>query len=158
MEYTKSVSGAWLDADKIESGVKAKLVSEVEKKESRFKDPEGNAKTENVGKIRLQGADEAVNIRLNWTSVYGLIDAHGSDSKDWIGKILTVKTLDAMVGDTMRTIVYLVPEGFELAKNEEKKMVIRKIEKIEAPEVVKRQTPPKEIEEDFPEEYKEPAF
>ena len=41
--------------------------------------------------------------------------------------MLTVKTVDALVGDTMRTIVYLIADGFELAKNEEKKLVIRKI-------------------------------
>lgn len=133
-KYEKSIGGAWFNADEVQSGTKAKLVSEVEKKESRFKDAEGNVKTENVGKLRVQGAEEAVNVRLNWTSIYGLIDAYGDDSKDWIGKVLTIKTLDAMVGDTMRTIVYLVPEGFELAKNEEKKMVIRKIrEKGEDP-------------------------
>ena len=127
MKYEKSIGGKWLNGDEVESGTKAKLLSEVVKQDSRFKDPEGNAKTENVGKIRLQGVDEPLNVRLNWTSVYGLIDAYGDDSKEWIGKVLTIKTLDAMVGDTMRTIVYLVPEGFELAKNEEKKMVIRKI-------------------------------
>lgn len=126
MEYEKSVSGAWLDADKIESGVKAKLVSEVVKQDSKFKDKEGNTKTENIGKIRLQGSDASVNIRVNWPSIYALIHAYGKDSKEWIGKLLTIKTLDAMVGDTMRTIVYLIPEGFELKKNQDKKMVIVK--------------------------------
>lgn len=126
MEYEKSIGGAWLDADKVESGTKAKLVSEVVKQDSKYKDKEGNTKTENVGKIRLQGADSSVNIRVNWSSIYALIDAFGKDSKEWIGKILTIKTLDAMVGDTMRTIVYLIPEGFELKKNSDKKMVIVK--------------------------------
>lgn len=126
MEYEKSAGGAWIDADTVVSGTKAKLVSEVVKQDSKYKDKDGNTKTENIGKIRLQGADNAVNIRLNWSSIYSLIDAHGKDSKEWIGKLLTVKTLEAMVGDTMRTIIYLIPEGFVLRKNEEKKMEIVK--------------------------------
>ncbi len=133
MEYTKSVGGDWLDADKVVSGVKAKLVSEVVKQESKYKDTEGNFKTENVGKIRLQGADASVNIRLNWTSIYAMIDAYGKDSKEWVGKIITLKTVDAMVGDTMRTIVYTIPEGFELRKNAEKKMEIARVGDAPAP-------------------------
>ena len=127
-EYTKSVGGAWLDADKIQSGAKVKIVNECEKQTSGFKDPKtGEFKIQNVAKVRVQGDEEAVNMRFNWTTIYGLIDAFGTDSKDWIGHVLTARTVDAMVGDTMRTIVYLVPEGFELAKNSEKKLEIRKV-------------------------------
>lgn len=149
MEYTKSVGGKWANADEIKDGTKAKIITEVVKQESRFKDTEGNAKVENVGKVRFQGAEEAVNVRFNWTTIYALIDAFGNDSKGWIGQTLTARTLDAMVGDTMRTILYLVPEGFELVKNEEKKMVIRKIEKITPPDVVARRTPPEPEMEDI---------
>jgi hypothetical protein len=102
-------------------------VSECTKQESRFKNKDGEAKTENVAKVRLQGDQATYNIRLNWTTVFGLVDAFGKESKEWIDKVLTVKTVEALVGDTMRTIVYLIPEGFELAKNEEKKLVIRKV-------------------------------
>lgn len=126
-EYNKSVGGAWLDADTLSDGVKIKLVSECVKQESRFKDRDGNVKTENVAKVRVQGKEDTVNMRLNWTTIYGLIDAFGKESKDWIDKVLTVKTVDAMVGDTMRTIVYLIPEGFELGKTADKKLEIRKI-------------------------------
>ncbi len=115
-----------MDADGLESGVKVKIVAETTKQDSKFKDKDGNTKTENITKVRVSGREEAVNMRLNWPTIYGLIDAFGKESKDWIGKVLTVKTLEAMVGDTMRTIVYLIPEGFELAKNAEKKMEIRK--------------------------------
>lgn len=130
MEYTKSTTGAWVDSDTI-GGKKVQIINEVEKRESSFKDKDGEAKIENVGKVRVEGSDEVLNMRFNWTTIYGLIDAYGKDSKDWIGKTLVAKTIDAMVGDTMRTIVYLVPEGFELAKNAEKKMEIRKIKDVE---------------------------
>lgn len=126
MKYNKSAGGPWIDADKIVSGTKAKLVSECILQDSKYTYPDGNAKKENIAQIRIQGDTEAKNIRINWSSIYALMEAFGEDSKDWIGKILTVKTLDAMVGDTMRTIVYLIPEGFDLIKNAEKKMEIRR--------------------------------
>lgn len=147
MEYTKSAGGKWANADEIQDGIKAKILTECVKQESRFKDAEGNAKTENVAKVRFAGAEEAVNMRLNWTTIYGLIDAFGNDSKNWMGHTLSVKTIDAMVGDTMRTIVYLIPEGFELAKNEEKKLVIRKQTKQEPPAIVAKDIPEEESEE-----------
>jgi hypothetical protein len=66
--------------------------------------------------------------------VYGLVRAFGKESKDWCNNVLTAHPVDAMVGDTMRTIIYLVPEGFELRKNAEKKLEIVKIEGESAPE------------------------
>lgn len=127
--YQKSVGGAWLDADKhLKDGVRVKLVSECEKQQSRFKDPKtGEFKMENVAKVRVEGVEDALNARLNWATIYGLIDAFGSESKEWVNKPLTAKLVDAMVGDTMRTIIYLIPEGFELTKNKDKKLVITKM-------------------------------
>ncbi len=125
-EYNKSAGGAWIDVDKVKDGDKVKIVSEVQRQESKFKNPDGSSKTENIGKVRLQGAETSVNMRFNWATIYALIDAFGTDSKAWANQVLTAKTVDAMVGDTMRTILYLIPEGFELVKNEEKKLVIQK--------------------------------
>lgn len=138
VQYTKSATGGWVNADDVKDGVKVKLITECVKQESKFKDTEGNAKIENVAKVRFQGADESVNMRLNWTTIYGLIDAFGEDSKEWVGKVMTAQTREAMVGDTVRTIVYLIPEGFELAKNAEKKMEIRR---ISSKEVISEEKP-----------------
>lgn len=129
MEYNKSLGGAWLDADKVVDGSKVKIINEVVKRDSSFKDDEGNAKTENVGKVQFEG-QEPVNMRFNWTTIYGLIDAFGNDSKTWVNKTLTARVREAVVGDKVRTIVYLIPEGFELVKNEEKKLEIRRNENL----------------------------
>jgi hypothetical protein len=75
MEYNKGTDGAWVDAEKLADGVKVKLVSECTKQESRCKNKDGEAKTENVAKVRVQGDQQTYNMRLNWTTVYGLIDA-----------------------------------------------------------------------------------
>jgi hypothetical protein len=127
MEYNKGTTGNWLNADTLQTDAKVKILTECVKQESKFKDKDGNSKSENIVKVRVQGADNSVNMRLNWATIYGFIEAYGTDSKGWVGKIATAKTVDAMVGDTMRTIVYLIPDGFELKKNEEKKLNIVRI-------------------------------
>jgi hypothetical protein len=125
-EYEKS-AGAWVDADKIKDGTKVKLVTECEKKLSRFKNAEGEPKMENQAQARFQGSEAPVNVRLNWTTIYGLIDAFGKDSKDWVGKVLTIKKREQTVGDKAYDVLYYIPEGFELVKNAEKRLEIRKI-------------------------------
>lgn len=128
MEYTKSIGGAWLDAETVVDGSKVKIIAETEKRDSQFKDDEGNPKSENVTKVQFAGQDTPVNMRLNWTTIYGLIDAFGKESKDWMGHTLTARVKEAVVGDKVRTIIYLVADGFELVKNDEKKLEIRKVE------------------------------
>lgn len=127
MEYNKSLGGAWLDADKVVDGSKVKIINETVKRDSQFKDEDGVPKTENVAKVQFDG-EEPVNMRLNWTTIYGLIDAYGNDSKAWIGNALTARVKEAVVGDKVRTIIYLVADGFELVKNSDKKLEIRKVE------------------------------
>lgn len=132
MEYNKARGGKWTNTAELKDGQKAKILDECVKQESQFKDTEGNPKTENIARVQFQGMPEPTNTRLNWTTIYGLIDAFGKESTEWIGKVLTVKLVEAMVGDTMRTLLYLVPEGYELAKNAEKKLEIRKLQDVRA--------------------------
>lgn len=127
MEYSKSIGGAWLDTKTLAKGSKVKIINETVKQDSQFKDKEGNAKVENVAKVQIEGEANPVNMRLNWTTIYGLIDAFGKESKSWIGQPLTAEKVRALVGDTMRDIIYLVPEGFELGENEESKLVIKRV-------------------------------
>jgi hypothetical protein len=133
MEYNKSLGGAWLDADKVVDGSKMKIINETVKRDSQFKDEDGVPKTENVAKVQFEGQDP-VNMRLNWTTIYGLIDAFGNDSKAWIGNPLTARVKEAVVGDKVRTIIYLIANGFELVKNDEKKLEIRKVAETFPPE------------------------
>lgn len=127
MEYSKSRGGNWTDVEQLQTGMKAKIVDECRKEESQYKDKDGNMKTQNVAKVHFEGMPEPTNTRINWQTIYGLIDAYGKESTGWIGKVLTVKVVEAMIGDTMRTILYLIPEGYELAKNADKKLEIRKV-------------------------------
>lgn len=121
MEYNTTASGPWLKVDDSYDGKKVKLINECVKVESRFKDDDGNAKIENQVKAQFDG-EEPVNMRLNWTTVYAMVDAFGKDSNQWIGHTLTARVKDATTGQS----IYLVPEGFELVRDENKRWAIRR--------------------------------
>lgn len=113
MEYSKTggVSGAWVKAAEVQSGTRCKLVSECVPVEGAFG-------TQNVAKIRFEGdPGEAKNVNVNKPSINGLIDAFGSDSKNWIGKVLTAQTEKMIVGGKRVTAFYLVPENYELSED-----------------------------------------
>ena len=156
-EYTKS-AGSWVDVDSVTDGVKVKLISECTKQLSKFKNADGEPKTENIAMARFQGSEAPVNVRLNWTSIYGLIDAFGTDSNKWVDKVLTVKKREQTVGDKVRDVLYYIPEGFELGKTAEKRLEIRKAGKVEPPDVVKKSLNADEGEADYPESEGEVAF
>ena len=120
MEY--NTTGAFYKTENVKDGQKVKLTGECVKAESRFKDEEGNAKTENQVKARFQGHDSDVSLRLNWTTVYGLAEAFGKESKDWIGRTLTAMVKDATTGQSL----YLIPEGSELVRDENKRWTIKR--------------------------------
>lgn len=92
MKYTKTIGGAWAKGSDLASGTKAKIVSETVHSESQFKDKNGAPKFQDVAKVRFDGKDEAMNVNLNRATLYGLIDAFGEESKEWINKPLTVHT------------------------------------------------------------------
>ena len=124
MAQYNNTTGAWLEINDELDGKKLKFVTEcVQVLSDKFKNPDGTPQTGNLVKVRVQGAEESVNMRPNWTSIGALRDAFGGESKDWIGKILTVRVKDATTGQS----AYLLPDGFELYRNEEKRWAIRKI-------------------------------
>jgi hypothetical protein len=119
MKYSKSAGGPWAKASELTSGSRAKLISETERKESQFKDKNGNPKMQDVAKVRFEGKDEALNVNLNRATIYALIDAFGEESKDWMGRTLTVQTEKAVVAGKRVTVMYLVPDGFEVQEDTE---------------------------------------
>lgn len=125
-EYQKStVSGAWVKAKDVVSGTKCKLVTETVPSEGSF---EGKTIKNNVAKIRFQGQEgEAKNVNVNKPSINGLVDAFGTDSKGWIGKLLTAQTEKMIVGGKRVTGLYLIPEGYELGEDSGGYLVVTKI-------------------------------
>ena len=128
-EYNKTeiMAGNWVKGKDVKSGSKAKLKSEVHPTQSQFKDKDGNAQMQDVGKIHIQGDVEQKNIRVNKASISALVDAFGKDSKDWIDKVLTIETMKVSVGGKMQTAVYLIPEGYELGEDANGYVVITSV-------------------------------
>lgn len=118
-QYSKSIGGAWVKASELKNGAKCKIVSETAPHESSFTNKDGTPKKQDVAKIRFDGAEEAMNVSLNRATIYGLIDAFGTESKEWIGKELTVHTEKVVVGGKRVTALYLVAPGFKVAENAE---------------------------------------
>src|SRR3990167_1282715 len=125
MQYTKSsgIGGAWVKASEIVSGTKCKLVSETSPQPSEFG-------SQDVAKIRFQGEQgEPKNVRINKPSLNGLIDAFGTDSKAWIGQMLTANTEKMVVSGKSVTALYLVADGFEVGEDEGGYIIVKKIGK-----------------------------
>lgn len=122
MKFTKQTGtgGPWVKASELENGTKAKLVSEATEQEGQFG-------TQTVAKIRFQGEEESKNVNLNKPTVNALVDAFGEESKDWVGKLLTVQTEKMMVSGRRITALYLIPEGYHLSEDEGGYLVISKI-------------------------------
>ena len=126
MEYQRnvSVSGNWIKGSDVKNGVKAKLKSETVRTESQFKNEDGTAKLQDVARIRFEDKDEVFNIAINRATLNALIDAFGTESKNWIDKVLVTQTERMVVGGQRRTALYLIPEGYELAEDSGGYMVI----------------------------------
>jgi len=125
-KYSKQnfVGGEWIKKGEVVSGIKAKLVSETEPQPSNFKNQKGEVQMQDVTKIRLEGGTDALNIALNRATIYGLVDAFGEDSKDWIGKPLTVITERSTFGGKRGFSIYLLAEGYEMKEDENGYLII----------------------------------
>lgn len=105
--------GAWVDKSQLHQGQRAKIVNEATEEPSQFTDSKGNAKNQIVAKVQFENMKEPYNVGLNATTVNGLIDAYGEDSKDWQGHYLTVDIEPGRTAGKKSYTLYLVPEGYE---------------------------------------------
>jgi|SRR3990167_1428815 len=127
-EYQKRsmVTGAWARAEDIKNGSSAEIVSEVHPSPSQFKDKDGNPKVQNVGKVRFENIDDTLNVSLNRATIEGLIDAFGTDSVHWMHQPLRVETEKMRVSGKAVTALYLIPNGYKRADDENGYAVIVK--------------------------------
>lgn len=118
-------SGKW--ADKAEFYDKrvssAKIVSETNPETSSFKNEDGSPQMQDVCKIQVAGYDEALKVSLNRATINSLVDAFGTNSKDWQGHPLTVE-VDKLPGKKFP--LYLIPEGYKRIEDENGYSVIVK--------------------------------
>lgn len=119
-QYQKSqgIRGAWVKGKDVVDGTRCVLVSEVRPIASQFRDKNDNIKMQDVGKVKFEGKDEPVNISLNRATIDALVDAFGEDSADWMNQPLITETEKVAVAGKRVTVVYLLPEGYELQEDE----------------------------------------
>ena len=102
--------GPWIKNSEVKDGSRAKLVSETEPKEGKYG-------MRDVSKIRLENDSEPKNVNINKPSINALVGAFGEDSKNWVNKYLTLKTMRMSVAGRMVTALYLISEGYELTED-----------------------------------------
>ena len=115
-QYTPSsdVRGAWAKGKELKEKkiARAKILTEAKPQPSSFTDKNGNPKTQDVCKVKFDGLEEELNMSLNKATIGGLIKAFGTDSKDWVGKVLSVETETVRVAGKANIAVYLIPAGY----------------------------------------------
>ncbi len=123
-EFTKERAGKWAKAAEIKSGSRAKILDEATRSVSSFKNPDGSEKMQTVARVRFEGVDEPLNVNLNRATIYGLIDAFGTESKGWVGHALTAHTEKTTVAGKRVTVLYLLANGFVVGESEDGYVVI----------------------------------
>lgn len=53
-----------------------------------------------------------LNMSLNQTSINNLVDGFGSDTDEWVNKIVKVFVVRQMIGDGLKNVAYLAPEDW----------------------------------------------
>lgn len=109
MKVTKKVTadGSWAKANKdILDGDRIKLLD-------AGKIVEGDYGPRTVFKI-LTTTKKEFNFSMNQTSMNNLIDGWGPDTSAWVDKVAKVFVVRQMVGDGLKNVVYIAPEGWTL--------------------------------------------
>ena len=125
MEFNKSTGGGgvWLDKKALKGGERAKIVSEAREEESVY---EGKTRKQIIAKVSVEGVEEAGNVALNGATKNALIDAFGTDSKDWINKVVKTLIEKPIINGKRVTALYLIPEGFEMTEDDAGYVVIQR--------------------------------
>lgn len=140
MEVSKSggVGGSWLDKKVVKTGDLIKLTTEATW-------VEGQNGKQLVAKCKVKGLEGEFNLAVNSPTKNALIDAFGSDTKNWIGKLLVAATESGIFAGKRGVMLNLVPEGYVVAEDNAGYIIIRP--KVEPPAVVARQRNAEEIAE-----------
>jgi hypothetical protein len=57
---------------------------------------------------------EELNLAMNRTSQVNLSRAYGKETEEWVDKVAKCYVIKQMVGDGLKSVLYLVPDGWEM--------------------------------------------
>lgn len=119
IDSNNGVEGKWAKAGKdIKDGDRLKLLTAGQITESGFKDDDGTPKQQYVFKILTKEREE-FNVAFNRTSRNTLARGFGQESEDWVGKVVTCFVVKQMVGDGLKNVLYLAPDGWIMTEDGE---------------------------------------
>lgn len=105
IQLDTSVSGDWAKAEKdIRDGDRIKIVDAGQIQEGKFGE-------QYIFKIMTKDKKE-FNLAFNRTSRNTLGRGFGTDTEDWKGKVVKTFVVRQMVGDGLKYVLYLAPDGW----------------------------------------------
>ncbi len=112
LEIETVIEGKWGKAGKeIKDGDRMKMLDAGQISDSGFKDKDGNPTKQYIFKIMLTSKEE-YNINMNRTSRNTLSRGFGTETEDWIGKVVKAFVVRQMIGDGLKNVLYLAPDGW----------------------------------------------
>ena len=114
IDISEGVAGDWAKAGKdIKNGDIVKILDSGQVLPSGYKDEDGKSKDQYVFKIRTKDTPP-LNVALNKTSRINLGKGWGTETLEWVDKKCVAFVVKQMVGDGLKNVLYLAPEGWEM--------------------------------------------
>lgn len=88
----------------------------------------------------LTSKKEEYNLAMNRTSRNNLAKGYGAESEVWVGKVAQAFVVKQMVGDGLKNVLYLAPDGWTMTDDGE----FQPKEELEPPAFIKNRTPKEE--------------
>lgn len=96
----------WLKAKELQPGDKAKIVTEADWVKGEY-----NGQETNQYICEVEYSNERRKLKITMASCEELAPVYGKDSKEWIGKVISLEAIKVMVGGTMKQTILASPVG-----------------------------------------------
>lgn len=103
-----NIDGSWAKV-----GEQIKDGDRIQIKNAGIIDDSGSFGPKHVFKILTMKREE-LNLSVNRTSLSNLAEGFGEETEGWIGKVVNAFVVRQMVGDSLKNVLYLAPEGWEM--------------------------------------------
>ena len=113
MSQAPTGGGPFLKASDLQGVETVIIKTEADWTDSSFTNSDGTKKQQYV--CEVQRGEEDQRLKLTVASCQEIAPVYGKDSKDWIGKSITVESVNVMVGSKMRQSIFAKPIGQPVA-------------------------------------------
>ena len=114
IELDSGISGKFAKAGvDIKDQDRLKIVDAGQVTSSGYMNEDGTPKQQYVFKILTQSKQE-FNVAFNRTSRNTLGKGYGTETEDWKGKVVKAFVVKQMVGDGLKNVLYLAPDGWQM--------------------------------------------